>query len=109
DRNAGSAEFNRVECIARSLFNIDVSGHDRDRCNSDVGRTKSHDERHSIVGGSVGIDQEWARHARKDTRAGLGFLGNLVLRMRVERDRVWGFQDLMRLLRRKNEGSMKDL
>jgi len=29
--------------------------------------------------------------------------------MRVERDRVWGFQDLMRLLRRKNEGSMKDL
>src|SRR2546423_15601868 len=29
--------------------------------------------------------------------------------MRVERDRVWGFQDLMRLLRRKNEGRMKDL
>src|SRR5207249_945656 len=29
--------------------------------------------------------------------------------MRVERDRVWDFQDLMRLLRSKNEGSMKDL
>src|SRR5437899_9982119 len=29
--------------------------------------------------------------------------------MRVERDRVWGFQDLMRLLRSKNEGSMKEL
>jgi hypothetical protein len=56
--NIGSAEFNGVERIARSLLNIHISGDGRDRCNLDVRRAKSHDDRHSVVGGSVGIDQE---------------------------------------------------
>src|SRR5437667_5529872 len=58
NRDIGSAEFNCVERVPGGLLNINISGDCRDCCNLDVGCAKSHDDRHGVVGGGVGIDQE---------------------------------------------------
>ena len=64
DRNIGSAKLNRVKRVAGSLLDLDISRDRRDGHDTDVRGTESHDDRDSIVGGNVGVDQKVARHAR---------------------------------------------
>ena len=64
NRDAGSAEFDRVEGVASRLFDLDISRHGRDRDYPYVRSAQGHDEGDGIVGGYVGIDKEGTRHPR---------------------------------------------
>jgi len=60
DRNIGAADFGGVERIARRLLKSDIARDGRERADPHIGRRKRHDDRHGVVRGGVGVDQERA-------------------------------------------------
>ena len=54
--NVRSAKLNGIQGITCGLLDIYVPSDHRDRSHPDIRGAKSHDQRNSIVGSSVGID-----------------------------------------------------
>ncbi len=66
DRGLGAAQLDRVESVVHALLDRNVARHDRDTNHLRVGVAQRHDQRHRIVRGRVGVDQEPARHGKSE-------------------------------------------
>ena len=62
--HARTAKLSGVESIARSLFDGDIPCNRCDGDHLDLGRAQRHDQRHSVVGGRICINQKWDIHVR---------------------------------------------
>ena len=68
DGNVAPANLGDIERVASRLFYGHVARDRGDRDHLNVGRAQRHDQRDGIVGSSVGVDQEGARHAAYDSK-----------------------------------------
>ena len=62
-RHRQAAQFGGVEGVLDAAIQRHVAGHDRQGLDGHVGRAQRHDQRHGVVGGGVGVDQESAHGA----------------------------------------------
>src|SRR5215475_9455645 len=59
DGSVGVAELGDVESVACGLVDGNVACDGGDGADVDMGMTESHDESDGVVGGCVGVDEEW--------------------------------------------------
>src|SRR2546430_918853 len=64
NRRRGAAKLNRVQGVLDGLSERHVAADDRDALDANPGRAQRHDQRHGIVAGRVGVDQECAHSER---------------------------------------------
>ena len=64
DRNIRATKFRGVERIPGGLLHGNVAGNSGDCQHTNMRRAKRHDQRDSVVGSGIGINEEEGFHAR---------------------------------------------
>ena len=63
DRNIRATKFRGVERISRGLLHGNIAGDRGDCQHTNMRRAKRHDQRDSVVGSGIGINEEEGFHA----------------------------------------------
>ena len=64
DRHRRAAQLDGVQRVLHRLRQRHVAGDDADADDVDVGVAECHHQRHGVVAGGVGVDEEWPWHRR---------------------------------------------